>query len=93
MNEVVFPVRVMKFLGMKKLFVSNASGGVNPDFEIGEIMIINDHINMFGDNPLMGPNLDVLGPRFPDMSEPYDLKMIEKESKSKSWILLYIILL
>lgn len=78
MNEVVFPVRVMKFLGMKKLFVSNASGGVNPDFEIGEIMIINDHINMFGDNPLMGPNLDELGPRFPDMSEPYDLKLIEK---------------
>lgn len=78
MNEVVFPVRVMKFLGMKKLFVSNASGGVNPDFEIGEIMIINDHINMFGDNPLMGLNLDELGPRFPDMSEPYDLKMIAK---------------
>lgn len=78
MNQVVFPVRVMKFLGLKFLFVSNASGGVNPAFEIGEIMIINDHVNLFGDNPLMGKNIDELGPRFPDMSEPYDKKMITK---------------
>ena len=78
MGEVVFPVRVMKFLGVNTLFVSNASGGVNPNFEIGEIMIINDHINLFPTNPLIGPNMDELGPRFPAMSEPYSKRMIAK---------------
>ena len=78
MGEVVFPVRVMKFLGVNTLFVSNASGGVNPNFEIGEIMIINDHISLFPTNPLIGPNMDELGPRFPDMSEPYSKRMIAK---------------
>jgi purine-nucleoside phosphorylase len=78
MNEVVFPVRVMKFLGVETLFVSNASGGVNPDFEIGEIMILNDHINLFPTNPLIGPNYEELGPRFPDMSEPYAKDLIAK---------------
>ncbi len=76
MQEVTFPVRVMKFLGIERLFVSNASGGVNPDFEIGEIMIQDDHINLFPAHPLIGKNIDELGPRFPDMSEPYDKKMI-----------------
>jgi purine-nucleoside phosphorylase len=76
LQEVTFPVRVMKLLGIQKLFVSNASGGVNPDFEVGEIMIINDHINFFPGNPLIGKNFDSLGPRFPDMSEPYDNEMI-----------------
>jgi purine-nucleoside phosphorylase len=78
MNEVVFPVRVMKFLGIKKLVVSNASGGVNPNFEIGDIMIINDHINLFPTNPLIGPNINALGTRFPDMSDAYDSTLIKK---------------
>ncbi len=77
MQQVTFPVRVMKLLGIERLFVSNASGGVNPDFEVGEIMIQNDHINLFPSHPLIGKNIDELGPRFPDMSEPYDHKMIE----------------
>jgi purine-nucleoside phosphorylase len=78
LQEVTFPVRVMKLLGIAKLFVSNASGGVNPDFEVGEIMIINDHINFFPGNPLIGKNLDELGPRFPDMSDPYDTDLIDR---------------
>jgi purine-nucleoside phosphorylase len=78
LKEVTFPVRVMKFLGIERLFVSNASGGVNEAFEIGEIMILNDHIDLFPGNPLIGKNFEELGPRFPDMSEPYCHKMIEK---------------
>jgi purine-nucleoside phosphorylase len=78
MKQVTFPVRVMKFLGIKHLFVSNASGGVNPDFEIGDLMILDDHVNLFPTNPLLGRNEDSLGPRFPDMSEPYDHKLIAK---------------
>lgn len=77
MQEVTFPVRVMKYLGIERLFVSNASGGVNPDYIIGEIMILDDHINLFPAHPLIGKNIDELGPRFPDMSQPYDHKMIE----------------
>jgi purine-nucleoside phosphorylase len=77
MDQVVFPVRVLKSLGIKTLFVSNASGGVNPDFEIGELMILNDHINFFP-NALIGKNHNELGPRFPDMSEPYDKELIKK---------------
>ena len=77
MQQVTFPVRVMKLLGIERLFVSNASGGVNPDFEVGEIMILNDHINLFPAHPLIGKNIDELGPRFPDMSEPYDPAMID----------------
>jgi purine-nucleoside phosphorylase len=72
MEQVVFPVRVMKLLGIQKLFVSNASGGLNPDYDYSDLMLIDDHINLQPTNPLVGKNLDALGPRFPDMLEPYD---------------------
>ena len=78
MQEVTFPVRVMKFLGVKYLFVSNAAGGLNPDFKVGDIMLINDHINYFGDNPLIGKNIDELGTRFPDFSKVYNKDLIAK---------------
>jgi purine-nucleoside phosphorylase len=78
MKKVTFPVRVMKLFGVETLIVSNASGGMNPDFEVGTIMVIDDHINMFGVNPLLGKNHDELGPRFPDMSETYDKELIAK---------------
>lgn len=78
MKEVTFPVRVMGKLGISHLFISNAAGGLHPDFEVGQSMIIKDHIDLFPENPLRGANLEDFGPRFPDMSEPYDGLMIEK---------------
>ena len=71
MKEVTSPVRVMKFVGVKNLFVSNASGGLNPDWNVGEIVLLTDHINFFPEHPLRGKNVEELGPRFPDMSKPY----------------------
>jgi len=82
--EVTFPVRVMKFLGISRLFLSNASGGVNPDFEIGDLMLITDHINLFPGNPLIGKNDKRFGPRFPDMSEAYDKSLIALAKKVAS---------
>ena len=77
MQEIVFPVRVSRSLGVKTLIVSNACGGLNPNYRRGDIMLINDHINFLGDNPLIGPNDDELGPRFPDMSEPYTKRLLD----------------
>jgi len=76
MQKVTFPIRVFALLGVETFILSNASGGVNPNFKVGDIMLINDHINLFPDNPLRGKNIDEFGPRFPDMSEPYSKRLI-----------------
>lgn len=78
MQEVTFPVRIMKFIGVKQLFVSNASGGLHPEWHVGDIVIINDHINFFSEHPLRGKNLKELGTRFPDMSKVYDERLRNK---------------
>ena len=74
--EVAYPIRVMKWLGIQTLLISNAAGGMNPGFKVGDLMIINDHISFFAINPLLGHNVAELGPRFPDMSEPYSKALI-----------------
>ena len=77
-SQVAYPIRVMKFLGIKTLLISNAAGGVNPAFKVGDLMIINDHISFATVNPLVGTNHTELGPRFPDMSQPYKKALIQK---------------
>jgi purine-nucleoside phosphorylase len=81
MKEVTFPVRVMRQLGAKIIIISNAAGGMNRFFRRGDLMLITDHINLMGDNPLIGPNDDELGPRFPDMSQAYDLELMKLTEK------------
>lgn len=90
MEEVTFPIRVFKMLGISHLFVSNAAGGTNYEFEVGDIMMITDHINFFGTNPLIGKNIEKLGPRFPDMSKAYspELQEIARNAAKKNNILL-----
>lgn len=80
-QQVTFPIRIAKALGIHTLIVSNAAGGLNPQFKAGDLMIITDHINFMGTNPLIGPNDDSLGPRYPDMSEPYSKDLIELAEK------------
>lgn len=84
LQQITFPVRLMSHkvgLGVKTLLISNAAGGMNPHFKRGDLMLITDHINLQGNNPLIGPNDDLLGPRFPDMSEPYSHRLIELAEK------------
>ncbi len=81
MKQVTFPVRVFKALGVETLFVSNAAGGMNKNFVVGDVMVITDHINLFPENPLRGKNYSELGPRFPAMTEPYDHKLIAMADK------------
>ncbi len=78
MQQVTFPVRVFKYLGIKTLFISNASGGLNPSYQNGDLMILRDHINMQPEHPLRGKNYDELGPRFPDMLKTYDKSLVQK---------------
>ncbi|HUQ71457.1 MAG TPA: purine-nucleoside phosphorylase [Planctomycetaceae bacterium] len=77
-QQITLPVRVMKALGIELLIISNASGAVNPEYKPGDVMVIDDHINLMGANPLTGPNVETLGPRFPDLSRPYDPVLIER---------------
>lgn len=82
MQEITFPVRVMYEIGVRTMIVSNACGGLNPLYRRGDLMLMEDHINLLGDNPLIGRNDDTLGPRFPDMSEPYSHELIELAEKA-----------
>lgn len=81
LEEITFPLRVMKYMGVNVIIESNAAGGMNPNFKAGDLMVITDHINLIGNNPLIGPNDDKLGPRFVDMCEPYDKELIELYEK------------
>jgi purine-nucleoside phosphorylase len=90
MREITFPIRVMRSLGASILIISNAAGGLNPDFSKGDLVLIRDHINLLGDNPLIGVNEQELGPRFPDMSRPYSKRLMNlawAAAGEKNWVL------
>lgn len=89
-DEVVFPIRVMKLMGVEYLFLSNAAGGVHPAFKVGDLMIIKDHISFAVKNPLLGKNIDELGPRFSDMSEPYPKQLINKAQEIAKELGIYV---
>jgi len=91
MQDVTFPIRVFKMLGIEYLLVSNAAGGINYSFEVGDVMMITDHINLFGTNPLIGKNIDEMGPRFPDMTRAYNPALCEKarEIAQKNFIMMH----
>lgn len=81
MQQITLPVRVMKLLGIRQLYISNAAGGLNPDYQLADLMALSDHINLLPENPLRGKNLDEFGPRFPDMFKPYDEPLLEQAGK------------
>ncbi|AHM59488.1 purine nucleoside phosphorylase I [Flammeovirgaceae bacterium 311] len=81
MQQITLPVRVMKLLGIRQLYISNAAGGLNPDYKLADLMALSDHINLLPENPLRGKNLDSFGPRFPDMFKPYDELLLEQAGK------------
>lgn len=86
MQQITFPVRIMKLLGVHTLFVSNASGALNLEYQNGDLVVLDDHINLQPENPLIGPNLDDFGPRFPSMARPYDVKLIDRAlNLAKEW--------
>ncbi len=86
MEELTFPVRVMRALGVETLIVSNAAGAMNPAYSVGDIVLLRDHINLFPEHPLRGPADERLGPRFPDMSEPYSLALLEKAEEAAKYL-------
>ena len=90
MQQIVFPIRVMKMLGVSALFLSNAAGGINATYKKGDLVLINDHIHLQSGNPLIGENIDELGPRFPDMSSPYSTVLGERMIKQNAVNFKYI---